>query len=154
MRPSEIQWNQPNLIPPQERECNGIQFTVLGVAQPQGSTRAFIPKGWNRAIITSDNPKNKSWRQETSNEAMIAMQGKPMMEGPVELIADFYFDKPKSTKKSVVHKITKPDVSKLARSCEDAMTGIVYKDDSQIVSETVRKHFGLPARAVIQVRQL
>lgn len=132
---------------------NGIQFTVLGNPQPQGSTRAFIPKGWNRAIITSDNPKNKSWRQETASQAINAMNGREMFMGAVELVADFYFDRPTSKKKAL-HKITKPDVSKLARSVEDAMTGIVYKDDSQIVSETVRKHFGLPARVEIQVRQL
>ena len=34
-----------------------IQFTVYGRPEPQGSTRAFIPKGWKRATVTSDNPE-------------------------------------------------------------------------------------------------
>jgi Holliday junction resolvase RusA-like endonuclease len=136
-----------------EIEPYGIQFTVLGIPQPQGSMKAFIPKGWARAVLTSDNAKNKPWRQETASCALDAMMGKAVMTGAVELVADFYFDKPKSKKKAQF-KLTKPDVSKLTRSVEDAMTGIVYQDDSQIVSEIVRKHYGSPARAEIQVRQL
>ena len=38
-----------------------IAFTVYGEAQPKGSARAFIPRGWKRAVVTSDNPKLKSW---------------------------------------------------------------------------------------------
>lgn len=36
----------------------------------------------------------------------------------------------------------KPDVLKLSRAVEDALTGAVYKDDSQIISETLTKEFG------------
>jgi len=36
----------------------------------------------------------------------------------------------------------KPDVLKLARAIEDALTGAVYKDDSQIVMEMLSKEYG------------
>jgi Holliday junction resolvase RusA-like endonuclease len=135
------------------QDPNGIQFTVLGVPQPQGSSKAFIPKGWTRAIITSANAKNKPWRQETASCAINAMIGRAFMDGAVELVVDFYFDRPKSQKKSL-YKTTKPDVDKLIRSVSDAMTGIVFRDDSQIVQIISRKAFGSPARAEIQVREL
>jgi len=32
-----------------------LTFQVYGEAQPQGSAKAFIPKGWKRPILTSDN---------------------------------------------------------------------------------------------------
>ncbi len=35
-----------------------------------------------------------------------------------------------------------PDVLKLARSMEDALIGVVYKDDCAIVSESLSKNFG------------
>lgn len=138
-------------LPPQ---TNGIQFTVHGIAQPQGSSRAFIPKGWSRAVITSANPKNASWREEVASQAINAMMGKLVMEGAIFLVVEFYFERPKSLKKSAIYKITKPDCDKLVRSVCDAMSGIVFRDDSQVVQITCRKAFGSPARAEIQVREL
>lgn len=32
-----------------------VSFTVLGTPQPQGSAKGFVPKGWTRAVITTDN---------------------------------------------------------------------------------------------------
>ena len=69
---------------------------------------------------------------------------------PIGLVATFYFEKPKSTPKRVVHKITKPDYDKLARSLSDALSGIVYKDDSQIVFGQQEKKFGSPSRVEVR----
>ncbi len=124
-----------------------IDFTVAGVPQPQGSAKAFIPKGWNRAIITSDNKKLKPWRQEIAamaQEAMKRVSDIPnwhVTEGPVEVTCYFYFQKPKSTKKSVTQKITKPDIDKLLRGVLDALTGIVFRDDAQVVGVQCYKLF-------------
>lgn len=134
-----------------------IKFTVIGIPQPQGSSKAFVPKGWTRAIVTSANTKNKPWRQEVAGTADTYMFNHDLnlLDGvPVQVNVNFYFDKPKSTKKSVVHKITKPDLDKLARSIFDALTGVVFKDDSQVVKCSLGKFFGTPSRAEIEVTQL
>lgn len=130
-----------------------VQFTVYGVPIPQGSTKAFIPKGWTRAIITSDNKKTKPWRQEVAGAAVNAMVGlSPAGRAiPISVRCCFYFDKPKSTKKTVTAKTTKPDADKLARSILDALTGITFEDDSQVTELYVMKRFGSPARAEITV---
>lgn len=131
-----------------------IRFTVYGTAQPQGSSRAFVPKGWTRAVITSSNPKLKSWRQELAKAALEAVKEHdcPVPRNvAMAVIIGFYFAKPKSTKKSVLHKVTKPDVDKLLRAVLDGMTGIVYHDDSQVTDARVKKFFGLPERAEIAV---
>ena len=62
----------------------------------------------------------------------------------------FYFQRPKSTKKSIMDKVTKPDIDKLARAILDALTGIVFEDDSQVTTLVCWKGFGDP-RVVIQV---
>jgi len=132
-----------------------LTFTVFGHPEPQGSTKAFIPKGWNRAIITSDNKKTKPWRQEIAGAALSAMQsqGVTMLERehPVHVRVEFYFAKPKSTKKSVIAKVTKPDGDKLERSVWDALTGIAFEDDSQVVEWSGGKYFGTPERVEITV---
>ena len=50
--------------------------------------------------------------------------------------------------------IVKPDLLKLARAVEDALSGLVYKDDAQIVREILDKHYGEPARVEIGLYRL
>lgn len=130
-----------------------VSFTVYGVPMPQGSMRSFVPKGATRAIITSDNKKLKPWRQEISLTALVAMRDTlpAPREVGIEIYVDFFFDKPKSTSKKVIHKTTKPDLDKLLRGVLDALTGVAYVDDSQVIRSGQSKQFGSPARAEIKV---
>ena len=135
-----------------------LSFTVFGIPQPQGSTRAFIPHGWSRPVITSDNPKVKPWRQELAQTAMIAMSesgAKMAARGvPISISLTFYFEKSKSARKSDQWKTTRPDLDKLLRAVLDALTGIAYQDDSQVCECRVAKLFGSPARLQIEIRTL
>ncbi len=49
------------------------------------------------------------------------------------------------------HPSVKPDCLKLARGLEDSLSGIVWKDDAQIVDEHIVKTYGEPARCEITV---
>ena len=133
-------------------------FNVYGEPIPQGSTRAFIPKGWTRPIITADNKKTKPWRQEIAGAALQAMEhdlldcaGKDV---PFRVAITFRFQKPKSTKKTVLEKVTKPDTDKLIRAVLDALTGIVWTDDSQVVEIHARKEFSVQPGAKIMIWEL
>lgn len=131
-----------------------LTFIVYGDPIPQGSSRAFVPKGWTRPIITTANPKTKPWRQEiagVAQSAMVEASFPPILSGPVYVRYAFYFNKPNSLAKKASHKTTRPDLDKLARSVSDALTGIVFKDDCQIVDYELRKQFGSPARVEIKV---
>lgn len=132
-----------------------VRFEVIGLAQPKGSTRAFIPKGWSRPIITSANPKSKGWEQLVREQAQAAAN-EGMFLGPVALSVVFQLPRPQSLPKSVRHHVKKPDVSKLARSLEDALTGVLYRDDAQIVRLQVAKVYaptGTAPRAVVTVAE-
>jgi crossover junction endodeoxyribonuclease RusA len=135
-----------------------LVFTIFGVPQPQGSTRAFMPRGWMRPVITTDNAKLKPWRQELSQTAMVAMHecGAKMASRavPISISLTFYFEKPKSERKAVQHKTTKPDLDKLLRAVLDGLTGIAYEDDSQVCECRVAKIFGSPAWLEVQVNAL
>lgn len=134
-----------------------ISFTVYGTPQPQGSTRAFIPKGWKRPIITSTNKNLKPWRQEVAQVALDALQDSGQIQadsGPVKLTAEFYFQRPKSVRANTIYKSTRPDVDKLKRAIGDALSGIIYKDDAQIAMACISKLYGEPERAIITVESL
>lgn len=133
---------------------NSLTFTVYGNPIPQGSSRAFIPKGWSRPVITAANAKTKPWRQEIAGVALAEIErtGFQMIRGPVCVEAHFFFERPKSVKTK--HKTTKPDVDKLIRSLFDALTGCVFKDDSQVTDCYTYKRFGSPARCEVKVEEL
>ncbi len=119
-----------------------IRFIAVGKPEPQGSARAFVPKGWSRAVVTSDNPKNKNWRGTVAmaaRKALKASQGQALT-GPVRLVVQFYLPRPKALKGSKAH-ITRPDLDKCARSVCDALTGILYRDDGQVTALEVTKAY-------------
>lgn len=123
-----------------------VSFTVVGIAQPKGSTRAFIPKGWTRPIITTDNPKSKGWQQLVTEQAQtVAQDG--LFIGPVLLSAIFCLPRPESLPKRVLHHTKKPDLDKLVRSTKDALKGVLYRDDSQVVKLHAAKVYAAVAAA-------
>lgn len=129
-----------------------IEFTVLGRPVPQGSTRAFTPKGWNRPIITTDNTKLKPWRQQIGDTALSLNALMFHRETPVEVTMNFYFTRPKSAKNRRGMTV-KPDIDKTCRSILDAITGILIEDDSQVVEMHARKHYGGPDRVEIRLQE-
>lgn len=126
-----------------------LEFQVDGEPIPQGSVRAFMPKGWTRPVLTSDNPRLKQWRATVNIAAQRAMEGQIASKGePVQINIWFYFARPKMYGHPD-YKTTRPDVDKLARSIMDSLTGVAYVDDSQVVKLVVWKLFGIPERVEI-----
>lgn len=133
-----------------------LSFTVYGTPQPQGSAKAFVVRG--RARVTSANAKNMPWRNEVAHCALAARAEAghhnlfAAKHVPVLVQATFVFAKPPSAPKKRTHHVVKPDCDKLLRSIGDALTGIVWQDDSQVVGMAGRKVYGLPERVEIEVR--
>src|SRR5271157_4858394 len=112
--------------------------------------RAFVVKG--RPIVTSSNKNLKSWRQEVAGAAAMALPNTEPWQGPIYAHVTFYFDRPKSVKSEC--KTTRPDLDKLLRGILDALTGIIFNDDAQVIYCGVEKHYGSPARAEISVKEV
>lgn len=134
-----------------------ISFTVFGKPQPQGSSRAFVIGG--KAHITSANPNLHSFRQEVSKVALLTRQRSGFTDlvfgkhVPAKMIAKFFYQRPESIPKKRVCHVVKPDIDKTLRSITDAMTGIVYHDDAQIVAVEVEKHYGAPERVELTITE-
>lgn len=139
---------------------DSISFTVFAVPQPQGSSRGFVLPGKNgrgpRAIITSANKNLKPYRQEVAGAATTEAESQGFFAPkhvPVIVTYRFYIERPPSIPKKRTRVVVKPDLDKLIRSTTDALTGILYADDAQIIGyERTAKHYGLPARVEITVR--
>jgi Holliday junction resolvase RusA-like endonuclease len=143
-----------------------ITFTVFGEARPAGSKRAFairrggVPTG--RIAVMDANPKAKDWKQQVSCAAREAYAGE-LLTGPLRVTLQFYRPRPgghyganglnKKGRESIAP-TTKPDVLKLARGVEDACTGVIWRDDAQIVAELIVKEWGEPARVEVLVEKL
>ncbi len=125
-----------------------LNFTVYGVAQSMGSKRAFVPKGWVRPVITDSNRNLKAWQSLVADAASSAIQAQTtpwhLLDGAVRLTIAFYLPRPKSLPKRCVAHVKAPDTSKLIRSTEDALSGIVYRDDSQVVEIVAGKFYAAP----------
>ena len=136
-----------------------ISITVYGEAQPAGSKRGFNVGG--HVQIVDANPKSREWKNHVAAEAAKIYKG-PILDGPIELRMVFYRVRPKShygtgrnagvmKNGAPEYPAMKPDATKLARGAEDSMTGIVYRDDCQVVDLHVHKRYGEPARVEIEV---
>lgn len=120
-----------------------ITFTVVGHAQPQGSTKAFNVPGKRYPVVTSDNPNLKDWRHLVAYAAQQHAAGGPLRGGVIVLLT-FSLQRPKSLPKRVREHLKKPDIDKLARAVLDSLTGILFVDDSEVVRLTVKKQYAAP----------
>jgi Holliday junction resolvase RusA-like endonuclease len=139
-----------------------LSFTVLGEAAPAGSKRAFRNPHSGRIMVTDASKGSKPWKAEVKAAAAGAFNGGGLLTGPLRLDLVFYKPRPAAhfgtgrnagTLKASAPPFpaTRPDVLKLARGVEDALTGIVWRDDAQIVVEHLEKRYGSPARCEVRV---
>lgn len=140
-----------------------VFINVFGEPIPQGS-KSVTKSG----IMFEANKKLKPWREKVKAEAELAMSslGALPSEKPIRLLVKFYFLRPKSHyrtgKRSLFlrdsspgYKTSKPDLDKLVRAIGDALTGVVFKDDSQVVCIIAHKSYTTFAeRAEIEVQEL
>lgn len=138
-------------------ECT---FFVPGIAKTAGSKRAFYNKKLGRAMIV-DACDNKDWKTAVGWYARSVWTGPPT-EQPVSLTVRFVMRRPKdhygTGKNAGTLKpgapewhTSKPDSTKLLRCLEDALTGIIWKDDAQICQQFVSKTYGDTPGAMVTI---
>jgi Holliday junction resolvase RusA-like endonuclease len=141
-----------------------LRFTVHGIPAGQGSGRAFIhtrADGRQIARVTHDSAKTMPYRESVARVASLEARAAPEKAFPalrgtrIEIFIVFVLPKPASApKRKETFPVKKPDIDKLCRAVLDALTGIVFEDDSQVVRLEARKEYGMPARTEITVEAL
>lgn len=113
-----------------------MQIIVYGSPAPQGSKKFVgLAKSTGRGILVESSKKVKPWRQDVKAAGLAARGGAAPLDGPLIVRMVFTVPKPKSApKRRRTWADRKPDLSKLARSTEDALTDAgVLADDARIV---------------------
>jgi Holliday junction resolvase RusA-like endonuclease len=140
-----------------------VTFTVLGHPEPGGSKTAV--RVGDGVTVRDSNKKVMPWRACVAGAAKEAMGDAEPMRGPLGAVFTFYVQRPQSHygtgRNSGTVKVSapggpivRPDVTKLVRAAEDAMTSICWRDDAQVILQIARKRYGTPERCEVQVRQL
>ena len=127
-----------------------VSFVALGLPSPSGSKSAFRHRHTGRIVVVdSGGKKTKAWRTVVAHAARAAMGGSGFIEPPIALYIEFRMPRPKSHYASNGDlrtnapwvPVVRPDVTKLLRSTEDAMTGIVWYDDAQICEQNIHRTY-------------
>jgi len=138
-----------------------VRFFVPGIPAPGGSKKGFVVG--KRAVIVDDCKRSKPWMQRVASVA--ADHFATPLVGPVEVTFSFVVPRPKghygsgrnvnTIKPSAPeYPTTKPDTTKFVRSTEDALKGIAWGDDSQVVSQRAVKRYGLRPGVMIEISSL
>jgi Holliday junction resolvase RusA-like endonuclease len=129
-----------------------IRIRVVGEPAPQGSKSFKGKRGAGIGIMVESSKKVAPWRESVAGAAIdqttIEQRG---LEGPLAVHMAFILLQPVSLskKKVALGPYRKPDLSKLVRSTEDALTTAgVWRDDAQVVSCTASKRFARPGEAL------
>lgn len=151
------------------RACDRIVLDVLGAPAPKGSGRAIV-RGGRAVHVASGSDVNKrnlqTWdtavREAAIRAVGVNLARPPFVKRALRLTLVFRMRRPgghygrdgQLKPSAPAWPLGKPDGSKLQRSTEDALTGIVWDDDSRVVEWLGRKRYASPgeegARLVIE----
>ena len=141
-----------------------ICLWVFGKPAGSGSKTAYrTPKG--KMIVTPASKYQKPW-QAAVKWTFLQSEYAKMIPLTCSLAVDiiFTFVRSKShfgTGKNAgklkisapAYPAKRPDIEKLARSTNDALTGLIWRDDSQIVNLTLQKIYGDRSGARIEIKK-
>lgn len=124
-----------------------VHFHVPG--QPVGKGRPRIGKVGNHARMFTP-AKTVSYEGLVAHAAHIAMAGAALLRGPVEVRmsiwcqvpASWSLKKQRAAMSGLIHPTTKPDIDNVEKAIFDALNGVVWGDDVQVVDVVKRKRYG------------
>jgi Holliday junction resolvase RusA-like endonuclease len=130
-----------------------VVVELLG--EPKGKGRPRFVRATGRTYTPQ---RTASYEACLRHEAALAMAGRPPLAGAVRVAVAAYFGVPQSwpQKKRAaalagsLRPTTKPDWENVAKML-DALNGVVWIDDKQVVSGLIEKHYSDRPRLVVTV---
>lgn len=134
-----------------------ISFTVPGAPHGKGRPR-FANRG--KFVQTYTDDKTASYENLVKLAASRSMAGIELLTCPVAVELYLFVTPPASWSKKKteaalageVFPTTKPDVDNVLKSIADAINGIVWGDDKQMVDVLIRKRYAVKPCAHVVVR--
>lgn len=118
-----------------------MRIVVYGIPAPQGSKRPVRNQHTGKIATIENSPNLAPWRQDVkfAAEAALTEAGRPApFQGAVVVRMVFSLPRPATVKRNKrPYPSVYPDILKLGRAVEDALTAAgVWKDDSLVVEYT------------------
>lgn len=117
-----------------------LDLFVPGRPAPQGSKRHV-----GGGILVESSKALAPWRTSVAWHAAQSYRG-PLLDGALRVAVEFVM--PRTTalpkRQATPPHIKKPDVDKLIRAILDALSGVVWQDDSQVVDLHPTKRYAEP----------
>ena len=143
--------------------CFMIYQKIVINLKPMAQSRPrFARRG--RGVVAYEKKKMRTWRAECSKLIGEAFGTEKLIEGPLKIDATFYIQPPKYafSKKKFKEKLEaeenfcskKPDIDNYLKALLDSMTGIVFKDDGQVVECRARKLYSLKPRIEFIIKEI
>lgn len=147
-----------------------ISFYVQGTPIPQPRPQVSTQGGFARAFVPKKHPVH-AWREAVRVGACGALaiswlSGRAPVAGPLALSVKLYLPRPKShygtgrnaakVKRSApALPAVRPDLDNYLKAIQDALDGVLWKDDGQVVQITAAKLYadGREPGATITVKQ-
>lgn len=144
-------------------------FELLGDPVPQGSMVAVLSKNDGRPFVKPSNETAlRRFRKALAEAAWVGMARRSaalIEKGPVAVVLTYEVSRPAShlgtgrnagslRPSAPTRPATRPDGDKIERAVLDALTGVCFKDDGQVVEVDWSKRFaapGSPSRTVVTV---
>jgi Holliday junction resolvase RusA-like endonuclease len=135
-----------------------IKFTIYGEPVAQGRPRASTQGGFVRMYDPAKSREYKNYVRLAAAE----FAPPKLLEGPLAMMVVAFRAIPKSYSKKKaaaaeagqVYPVSKPDADNYLKGVKDALKGVMWMDDSQVVDAYVRKRYSAKPRVEITIRQI
>lgn len=135
-----------------------IEFTVPGNPVGQGRPRFARRRG---SVQTYDPAKSRKYKALVTQKLQQVYAGKPIT-CPIKITVRACFGVPDSYSKRRTHDCLsgiekpdkKPDADNIVKGVMDALNGIAYKDDKQVVSMHVYKTYALVGCVKVTIEEI
>ena len=137
-----------------------ICFEIPG--KPQGKARARTFYNSKLGKMQSITPENTVLYENLIKHCYLETKCEPFLDKvPLEVEITACFPIPKSATKKDRERIKlmeyyptkKPDADNIAKVVCDALNGLAYKDDAQVINLTVHKRFGNP-KVIVKIWEM
>lgn len=115
-----------------------VAFVVPGAPAVKGSTVSFLDRR-GRLVTKTDSRNGRQWARDVGQAARAA--GVPLIPKGAGVIVSVVYEFQPPRRQVRRDPCVRPDCDKLARALLDALTGIAYEDDGQVVALAVRKAY-------------
>ena len=136
---------------PTAQRVTEFSVFVRGIPAPQGSKTPGVRNDGTPFLRPANSVALSAWRTAIGGVLQEKWEGPPL-EGAVRVSLNFLSLRPRSvSEKKRPYPSVKPDIDKLCRAALDAMTGIVFKDDAQVVFLEAVKSYAQETGLAIRV---